>query len=231
VRAISLSALIENIIAEDTRRYIGNVKDLAELYDETSLRVFEEHQGGAFAFLAFHPTGDASVAKYLKEGTLASDSGRSLLVLFTSFADVDMPQEVTSYTLGSGLVIEAEELPAQQMTNALFGDKGAPPLPGLLVFKSLVEQQEALYFGLDGFATATELRSRLRMIFSLVDHVVKQRNNKSSFAEQLAVLAQRRQLAFVRSGQVSMRQRIVQAYQFLGRHGAELAAALGIGKA
>lgn len=55
LRAISLSALIENIIADDTRRYVGNAKHLAELYNEESLRVFEEQQGGAFAFLTFHP--------------------------------------------------------------------------------------------------------------------------------------------------------------------------------
>lgn len=38
LRAISLSALIDNIIADDTRRYIGNAKRLAELHNGESLR-------------------------------------------------------------------------------------------------------------------------------------------------------------------------------------------------
>jgi hypothetical protein len=226
---LSLTTLIgEASLNGDAKRLSGNVADLDTLLQEDSLRALEAHHHGVFAFLAYHPGIDVAVSGYVTEGTLAADSGPGVLVLFTA-AYADAPVLVSNASLAGLLTIERAELPAQQMTRLLFSERQVPVLPGLLVFDHFTGETEALYFPLDEAADPADVRTRLRGLFSLIEHSKRSvAGSRRPFADVLAVAAQREELAFVRSGRTSMRQWLVQAYQLTKRHAADIVGALGL---
>jgi hypothetical protein len=228
---LSLGSLIEEAtLGGKVKRVSGNVLDPSKLLLEENLRALEEAFGGVFAFLAFHPSADAAVIEYLESGTLESDSGPNVLVLFTQSRNADTPKQLSSEAFTEWLEVRSEQLPAQGLIRGLFEPGYVPPLPGLLVFDSFTEQGEAVYFDLSSDARVEEVRSSLRPIFALVDKAARSRiGRRRAFADRVAVAAQRAKLTHRRSGRVSMRQWLVQAYQLVGEHAGDIVAPLRFG--
>jgi hypothetical protein len=226
---VSIATLIDEASADARRRNAtGNVQDLSVVFGEPALRVFEEQHGGVFAFLAFQPGVDTAVETYLTEGSLAIDSGPAVLVFFTAFTNATFPAPVAQALPATRLVVEWADSPARQLTRMLFTDGVVPPLPGLLVFESVVRRREAIYFDLTAPRDAAEVRALLRSILALTERAaVARRENGRGIADLLAVSAQRQRIAFTRSGPVTMRQWLVQSYQFMQRNAGTIAGALG----
>jgi hypothetical protein len=141
------------------KRLSGNVLDPSKLLLEENLRALEEAFDGVFAFLAFHPSADAAMTKYLESGTLESDSGPNVLVLFIQSRDADTPTRLNSESFAGWIDLRSEQLPAQKLIRGLFEPGYVPPLPGLLVFENFTDQCEAVYFDLPSDASVEEVRS------------------------------------------------------------------------
>jgi hypothetical protein len=229
---VSLSSLIEEAAlgGGGIKRASGNVLSPEALLNEDNLLALEQSTPGIFAFLAFHPRGDRALMEYLEDGTLGSDSGPNILVLFTLSTDAGAPLVLATDAFAQWLHIDEGELPCQRLIRELFEPGPVPPLPGLLVFDSFLQPGEGIYLDLSKETSSEELRRSLRSAFALLDHAVRTgKDGKRSVADRFAVAAQRDRRQIYRSKRVSMRQWLVRAYQLLADHSGDIAAAISLG--
>jgi hypothetical protein len=197
----------------------GNV-NVDELLKEEHLQLLERRLGDVvFAFLAFHPWADSAVLDYVEGGTLASDSGPDIMVLFTVAQDASMGSDIDQSSFADWLKIDAGEQPSYVMIRELFEPASVPPLPGIAFFERFTSPSEVVYFDLASL-DRDAIRQRMREIFSLAGRAARVNREQPgrSFADVLAVSAQRERRPFARSGPVSMRQWLVKSYQFAGDH-------------
>jgi hypothetical protein len=225
---ISLSSVIEQAAfgVPDLHRLSGNVADIDALLEPARLAALEKAHHGVFAFFAFDPAGDQAVRAYLESGTLAADSGPHVLALFTSARSSSAPVPMSSALLDI-VQVESAESPSRRMLAELFDGKQVPPLPGLAVWRDLTQKSEVLYFDLTA-QTEDEVRHTVRSVLALAETAYRLGSGKHPFSDELAVAAQKDHFAFRRTGRVSMRQWLIQAFQWTQRNGGDIVAALAL---
>ena len=227
---ISLRSLIQEATASaDEQHLSGHIRDPEALFRSDSMQALEDRHSGPFGFLAFDPHADKAIADYLLQGTLAVDSGEQLLILFIT-SEATSAVSLTRYSLCEWLEVEKAEQPAYELVRNLFQSKQVPPLPGVAFFASLQGKREVIYAGLAEFADAPAVRARLRSLFSQADHAWSSASSqRDAFISKLAVALMRSNIAFERTGRISMHEWFVSAYKFLGRHKADLVSIVKLG--
>jgi hypothetical protein len=204
---------------------LGDISDVARLLTTESMQALERAHSGYFAFLAFHPTADAAVADYLGAGSLPSDSGSRALVLFTT---VETPTAVWNYSAAPLSMITIEDhadLPVLVALRHLFGEE-VPALPGIALFSSFSEDSDVIYFSLADAPDAAGVRAFVRATLELANKAWN--GKRDTFADRLAVRAQRKKIPFLRTGRRSMLQWLVQVYQWMAEHRGDIVAVAGI---
>jgi hypothetical protein len=227
---VSFLSVIEEALVggEDSKRLTGNVTDVERLFSPPALEALERMHSGYFAFLAFHPSVDATVESYLQEGSLPADSGSSAMVLFTTEETPTVSYSFASQELSGITVSDHENLPSRVALRYLF-DGEPPALPGLAVFASFLAQADVVYFSLSGLTTASDVRLRLQKVFEAATKAWEGcEGDREVFAGDLAVAARRRRLAFTRTGRRSMREWLVEVFQWLGTHRGDIFAVVGM---
>lgn len=225
METIPLAALIEEAIADHRFKQLsGQVTSFDQLMAEDSLITLEQEYSVVFAFLAFHPAADAVVADYVKEGTLGSDSGTKILVLFTL--------ETATRAAGPapnvpGVLIDSGIHPAYEMVRTLFAPKPPPPLPGIIFVSTFSGDPQAVYAHLDGIADPAAMRARLRQVFALAEKAFGPEENREKFAGSFAAALQQAQLPHSQSGRTSMREWLIRTAQFAAKYRSDLVAIIG----
>lgn len=229
--ALSLKSQIEQAVNDAPGQYrlSGNV-DVERLFEPDNVRHLEEALGGAvFAFLAFHPGADDAVRRYVEMGSLASDAGPNVVVLFTLAEDAALPVDVGDDAFDGWLTLDASEQPSYRMIRWLFEPAEPPTVPGVAVFERLAEPCEAVYFSLAGL-DADAVRDRSRLILKAASRAAteRQEGGSRSLADRLAVWGQRERLDVDRSGTTSMRQWFVRGYQLVGDRLGDIVGVVGL---
>jgi hypothetical protein len=225
MQTIPLAALIEEAIADHrVSRLSGQVTSFDRLMEEDNLIALEQAYPAVFAFLAFHPAADIMVADYVREGTLGSDSGIKVLVLFT--LDTATRPSGPAPNVG-GVQIDAGIHPAYEMVRSLFSPKPPPPLPGIIVVSTFSGDAQAVYVHLDGLADAAAVRARLRLVFAMADTAFGAEENREKFAASFAAALQQAQFPYSQSGRTSIRQWLIRTAQFAAKYRSDLIAIIG----
>lgn len=227
---LSLTTLMEEALAvPGTKNASGNVRSFDQLLSPENLEQLEKHHAGLFAFLAFHPEADRTVADYVKAGTLASDSGPQLLVLFTLDSTARFPARLDSRSFQRWLDLDTGVHPAYQMIRQMFPSGRVPPLPGILFFGSFTVP-DCIYVSLAELTEMESLRQRLRELFSRADQVVRKQKDGSSetWADALAIQLRKDHFDYQRSASLSPREWLIRAYRFLTEHQGDLVSALSL---
>lgn len=217
---VPLRNLLEQAGASPDVKYLaGEVQSFDELLRPENLDKLAEASPGVLAFLAFHPGVDTPVTDYVKAGSLASDSGRRVLVLFSSSARVFSPTDSDDASIFSGAVaipgvkVDAAIQPAYEMIRVLFEPDPSPPLPGIALFKDFTDS-EVVYAGLSGLASAGDVAGRLRDIFALAAEAGADASDRR-FADVVSVALEKRRIPHQRTGRRSAREWFVRGYLFL----------------
>lgn len=230
---ISLTTQLEEAIAAPgVKNASGNIRSFEEFLAPEALVQLEKQHAGIFAFLAFHPRSDRVVTEYVKSGTLASDSGSRILVLFTLDASARFPSRIGHQSFQRWLDLDAEVHPAYQMVRERFLPERVPPLPGIILFGSFSVAAECLYVGLADAEKPEDVRQRLRQLFSLAEESFLQKHSgePGSWVGPLAVKCQGAGLSYIRSGSSSTREWLARAYRFLAEHKGDLVSVLSLFK-
>lgn len=226
VETISFSALIETTIenpANSEKRLSGKVSSFAKLLDEENLRRLEEEFSGVFGFLAFHPSADTAVAEYVRSGTLGSDSGPRVLVLYTLDPDASPHVNVAA---ADGLKVDLGIHPAYEMVRLLFEPKPPPPLPGIVFVSRFTGVSDAVYVSVDAISDQVAMRSFLRVLFAAADEALGSHADRAKFPDSFSRIMQRKRFQYTRSSRVSLREWLIRTYQFAANHKSDIVAIL-----
>jgi hypothetical protein len=224
VQTISFAALIEEAVADHSAKHLsGQVTSFDRLLQEDNLIALEQSSPTVFAFLAFHPTADAAIADYVKQGTLGSDSGTKVLVLFTL--------DAAAHTIGRPLTADGVQIdtgvhPAYEMVRILFAPKPPPPLPGVIFVSRFSGDGPAVYVHLNEATDVAAVRGLLRNVFALAESSYGQDENRERFAGSFAAALQQAQIPHSQSGRTSIREWLVRAVQFAAKHQSDLIAVI-----
>ena len=146
---LSFQTLIEEAISEAGQKNLtGNIRSFEKLLEPENLERLHARFHGWFAFIAFHPGADQPTLAYVQEGTLASDSGPHVLVLFTTDAQAKWPTPLKDSMSSDWLNLDTTTHPSYEMVRWLFEPKAAPPLPGILFAESFSGEGEAIFISL-----------------------------------------------------------------------------------
>ena len=215
-KALSLSKLVDEaayLQDESSKNLSGSITDPENF--ERNASALESLHRGSFSFIAFHPRTDPAVAEYIERGSLASDSGPNILVLFFSAAEMRFPRNITPNDVNLGVTLDTEVHPAYQFTERLFPTGVRPKLPGLLFFDHVLDANEAVYVPILKQSTAIEVGDFCRSVFILVDDVVKRHKpwERVSF-DDLSTTLKSKGIEYSRTGETSIGEWLIVAYGF-----------------
>jgi hypothetical protein len=223
-KAISFSKLIEEAVYlqnPSTKNLAGSITDAKDFHDHRqALQAFHR---GLFSFLAFHPTIDAPVAEYVEKGSIASDSGPKILVLFFAAKDMRFPRAVTAKDLNLGVNLDQNVHPAYEFAEWLLPAKSLPKFPGLMFMDNVVESIEAVYVPIAKHSNAIEVADFCRAIFALANHIKMKDPNEPFSMDSFSASLRLAGIDYTRSGKGSGNEWLVVAYQFAKKHGASIA--------
>lgn len=152
--------------AEDLSENLsGHISDFNEFLMPTNLVKINSSFRGVFAFLAFHPIGDKAISDYLLSGTIASDSGKEVLMFFLANRDARWARPLTSNDLIAGGSIDPLNDPPAEFVQMLFKD-GQPPLPGVVFFEKFA-LTEPIFVTLRGLKESDQIRERIQDVCAL----------------------------------------------------------------
>src|ERR1039458_9518169 len=125
MKAFSFEKIVEELAyaESDKRNWSGSI----EFQDKFFEKLPKLHTA-TFCFLAFHPGTDLHVASYIEAGSLASDAGTDIMVLFLSANSFPVPRTVTSRDLSLGVTLDGNVHPAYQFVDWLFPSDHRPQL-------------------------------------------------------------------------------------------------------
>jgi hypothetical protein len=223
-KAISLSKLIdEAAYLEDpnSKRLAGSITNSVDF--ERNRRVLQSFHRGLFSFVAFHPGVDASVAEYIEKGSIASDSGPNIMVLFYSAKDIRFPRPVGPKDLNIGVDFDLNIHPAYEFVQWLLPGKSVPAFPGLIFMDGVVDSIEAVYVPIAKHSTSAEVADFCRSVFALANRLVKDTAAGQPLSlDSFSVALKKSEIEYTRSGDASMGEWLVVAYQFSKKHGATI---------
>lgn len=228
---LSFTSLIEETIAdENVSNLSGNVSSFDKLIRKESLELLESKHKGLFAYLAFHPNSDPQIVDYIKQGTLSSDSGSNILVLFTLDSEAKWATPISSTSFGAWLNIDNTLHPSYELVRIMFNKNTVPPLPGIVLFEKFTGQREPVYVSLQNYATVYEVNKALRTIFSLADSTFKKSRTNGNFEDLLGLELQKNKFIYQKTGKTSMAEWLVKAYQVVKEHKGDIVNAVKLFK-
>ena len=164
---------------------------------------------------------------YIEAGSLPSDSGRELLVLFPVSEAVGWPEDLDEGALSvniPGLKVDDDVHPSYEMLNLLFDPKPPPALPGIAIFRRFTDELEVVYVQIDGTADEAGVRAQVRKACSLVPAALSRSNSTGrAFSDTLAETFESARVPFVRTGRTSGRQWLIRSLRCLRSRGADIA--------
>lgn len=230
---VSLTTLVQEAAASgDAKHLSGNIQNAADLFNDANLERLDAQYAGVFAYLAFYPATDQPIVEYIKQGSLASDSGPRILVLFTLDSQASSATSLPQNAFGSWLQLDASEHPSYRLIRTLFGQKATPPLPGIAFLPQLTGEHEVAYVPLQGLSDAAAVRDKLRTLFSVADHTYQELRGdqpRSQFTDRFAVQLQKDRVPFETSGSTSLSEWLVRGYQFVGDHAGDIVSVAQLG--
>jgi hypothetical protein len=227
---VPLRGLLEQAVASaNTKHFTGEVKLSEELLRPDVLdRVVAQLNPAVIAFLAFYPPVDTPIADYVKAGSLSSDSGQKVFVLFTTDTHVFTPKYAgdpgvfSGQEIAPGIQIDTGIHPAYEMVRTLFEPDPAPNLPGIALFKSF-EDSDVVYVELSGLTSPLDVAQRLRQVFALATESAQAGDRK--FADAVSARLQQQRIPYRRTGRRSVREWFIRGYQFLWDNRSDIIAA------
>ncbi len=220
--AISFKKLVDEAVYAQTgeRRYQGSVTDPTAFF--ANLDKLTAVFNGMYAFLAFHPGVDKVIPEYVQAGSISSDAGPRILVLFLAAEAFSFPRRVSPQDLGLGVDLDMTSHPAYQFVGWLFPAESRPPLPGLVFFDDPCNIVEAVYVPLTGLADLAAVAQRCRRVFIAAEESHGE-SDKRPDLDRFAVALRREKIDYVRSGKRSFKEFMVMTGQWLNDHRAEIA--------
>lgn len=224
---LPLSTLIEESNAIlGIKNFTGNVMSYESLFNEDNIKKLEEYHQGVFAFLAFHPTRDEAVVDYIKQETLTSDSGPTILVMFICHDNRKFARKISKTDLEGWIEIDQELHPSYEVIRKIFLPNQVPPIPGIVFFERLSAISKPVYVTLGDCKEGSEVGLRLGKVFSFADAVYRN-DNRDDFPITFSEALLKEKIEYFRPGPLSVAEWLIQTYRNVMHYKSEIMTAIG----
>jgi hypothetical protein len=222
-KAISLVKLIEEasyLQDANTKNLAGSITDPA-LFDQNR-RALQSMHRGLYSFMAFHPNVDRSVAEYIEAGSIGSDSGQNILVLFFSTKELRFPRKINQTDLNVGFELDPAVHPAYEFAQWLLPGQVAPKFPGIFFMDRVVDSIEALYVPITKHETPAEVADFCRSVFLLAIKVLKRDSQEPFSFDSFATTLMKSGFEYQRTSEASVGEWMISGYRFSKKYGATI---------
>lgn len=210
----SLRPLLEALAAPDGVRQVGGaISDPDDLLAGGALeRLDQAYPDKLFGLVLHDPAADAGVAAYLKAGSLPTDSGEGIVVLYEPAPRPRRLAPVNDIALSG-------ENPIAAFARDLF--PGTPlVLPGLVVLRRLAAPSDAVWVPLAG--NQETVTASARHAFAAIARVAPDEPGKP-FGERLGLALARDGIDYRRSEPIAVREHVHRLLRRLWNHRRDLA--------
>ena len=220
IYVISLQSLMEEALAEEHVKYLtGNVKAVEELFSEKNMAVLKRHFQGIFAFLGFHPKVDTGITSYICSGSISSNSGSDIMVLFTLNTPATSPVELENQWFKKWIELETSVHPSYTITRNMFMDPVVLPFPGIIFFEDFLQVQNPIYIHITESSSEDGVRQQMRLLFALAEKAYNvSLESGKGFLDTFALNLQKNHLPYERGRDISAREWFVNAFRIIGKH-------------
>lgn len=216
VYVLSLQTQLEEAVAGERKNLSGNVTVPEQLFQEQNQQALEANFPGVFAFIGFHPAVDKNVTSYLQSGSLSSDSGSNILVLFTLDTHATSPVSLNAGSFQRWISLDTSVQPSYTLIRSMFKDPTVLTFPGVVFFEHFIQSQNPVYVPLPDISSEDAVRQHMRKVFALAEKVylLSHKKNKS-FLDRFAQALLAEKISYERGGDISAREWFVKALRFL----------------
>ena len=214
---ISLQSLMEEAVATPERKNLtGNVSVIEDLFSEKNRTALKQHFPGVLAFLGFHPGVDSGIISYISSGSLSSDSGLNILVLFTLGTSATSPIELNDQAFNKWIKLDTSVQPSYTLIRSMFHDPATLVFPGVIFFEDFLQDQNPVYVPITDAANEDAVRKQMRQLFAIAEKAYA--ISEKGFLDHLAQTLQKEHLAYERGRDMSAKEWFVNAFRSIGKH-------------
>lgn len=227
MKIISLNKFAEEAgyIAEGARNFGGAIEN-PRTFTENFKALDKQHKG-VYAFLAFHPSADDSVAQYVGDNSLGDDAGPNILALFLVQPHAPRrPRPVKPEDLRFGVALSTTEHPAYELARRFFSGKTPPRLPGIVFFDRLSKKGSSLYVLIQA-SDKSQVRSQCRKAFEAANRsmTTAKKTPRVDF-DRLAARLLEADLSYRRQGRKGIRAAAFITTAWMKKNGGAIAVAI-----
>jgi|GEM_PF-2965878 len=228
----SLITNIESAISNrEHNNFSGNITNSEDLLNIENLKKLEDTFGGIFAFIAFHPKTDQLIGDYLQQGSISSDSGQHIFVLFTMDVPAFKPIKLNSGAFEKWITIDKSIHPSYQLIYSLFPNQSQPELPGILFISKFSSPDSPIFVSIGDMKTSNEVGSFFRKVFKTATKCFLETNGTtekftSKFGTSLAI----EKIKYQHVGPTSMKEWLVKAFFIMKKNLGDIVTVVGLFK-
>ncbi|SRR6266487_562995 len=228
---ISLQTLLEGALAGPPKNLEGHVRSIEDLFSPVNRQALEQHFSGVFAFLGFHPGTDGGITSYVRSGTLSSDSGQNILVLFTFDSRVTSPTMLRDQTFRSWLTLTTTVHPSYTLVRSMFKDSVVLNFPGIIFFEDFLQNQNPVYIHIAESSNEEAVRTQMRGLFAIANKAYQSSwETQKNFLDLFAQALQKEKIYYERGNDVSLREWFISAFRFLSARTSDIVSIVSLFK-
>lgn len=213
---IPLSNLINSVDYTNSgvKNATGMIRDWEKLLQpETIERLRAQHQG-VICYLAFDSLMDTELLNYIQTGSLSSEAGDEVLILFSINKIVESMTMIEEEELKEIIEFDHKENVNHKVLQAYFNDASYQALPGLLIFDNIANSKNSIYVPLNKTAHPQQLDG-LRKVLEIIHQQIGKRGFKSSLIDAIATDLVREKLEYEKNNNYSFGEGIILFYRIL----------------
>ncbi len=116
----------------------GDIQDLSESMTPENLKALDAAHDGIYAFLAFDPTVDVEIRNYLLSPSAGRDSGKNILLLFTTSVSAGTSPSAAPSDYPAWLVVNGQTHVSNEIAREAFASSSTSlQFPGVLFMERM----------------------------------------------------------------------------------------------
>lgn len=208
------------------RYFSGGIESLQTLLRPENQAALQRLHDGLYCFLVFHPNADHFISEYVENGSLASDSGKEIMVLFIAAREMRTPQRIQINDLG--IQLDNEIHPAYDAVSLLFPGKKVQ-LPGIVFFDNFIKPKESVYIPIEKTESLEVTTSIFRKVFVIAQKSYQfSKSEGIDFENHFAIQLGKNHVDYKRTGRTSLGEWLIKAYNIICENKSDIIAGLGL---
>lgn len=204
-----------NHINSKIKNATGLIKDVELLLNSNAIESLQKKHKGIFCYLALDTQIDSELYEYIKTGSLASESGDNLIILYSINTNINSIKVIENDKLQDFFDFDYKSNINIEIIQALYGDNLIPSLPGLLVFDNLPNSIKSIYIPFMDSKFGNNLNCLREVIRILRKSCQNDYNPNKSIIEEVSIQVAISNINYHKNSKYNFKEHIINIYRNL----------------